>query len=594
MPESATLPAPGLEAIVPNDNRQPRGSEIGGRLIIGLEIRQGEWLPELKGPAYRVLAFAEANGPPTNPGPLIRVREGVEIDATVHNRSDRALVVHGLYDRSGPATRLTLAPGGRAAVRFRPGPAGTYYYWASAGESLVGRDGADSQLAGALIVDPRAGAPNDRVFVIGHYQSATPGITTWAVNGRSWPDTEQLTYRTGETIQWRWINATDSRHPMHLHGQYFRVLTDGDNHRDAPRAAERPSVVVTDVLNPGRTMTMEWSPRSAGRWLYHCHIVLHVVPENRIPLPKWFDDYSTLPHDQHMSGLVIGMTIDGEPGPGAPAGSEAEPRALSLRVGERRAVRFEGVGLERPGLGYALGDAPIASPGPPLVLERGKPVAITIRNQMAHTTSVHWHGIELDSYYDGVPHFGGDSRRRTPPIEPGGSFVARFTPPRAGTFIYHAHFNDFVQLSSGLYGALVVVDPGGRLDPEVDHVFIISQGGFDETKDPVLLNGAIEAPPTVVRRGTRHRIRIIGITPVATARVRLLAGDQPVVWRALAKDGADLPSDAERPRPAELMISPGETYDFEIQPEQPGEWRLEVELDQPQKQRASARLVARP
>jgi hypothetical protein len=125
-------------------------------------------------------------------------------------------------------------------------------------------------------------------------------------------------------------------------------------------------------------------------------------------------------------------------------------------------------------------------------------------------------------------------------------------------------------------------------------VFIISQGGFDETSDPVLLNGAIEAPPTVVRRGTRHRIRMIGITPVASARVRLLAGDQPVVWRALAKDGADLPSDAEGPRPAELMISPGETYDFEIQPEQPGEWRLEVELDQPQKQRASARLVARP
>jgi manganese oxidase len=87
-------------------------------------------------------------------------------------------------------------------------------------------------------------------------------------------------------------------------------------------------------------------------------------------------------------------------------------------------------------------------------------VAITIVNGITHATSVHWHGIELESYYDGVPHFGGDSRARTPYIPPGGSFVARFSPPRAGTFAYHTHFNDFAQLSTGLYGALIVFEKG--------------------------------------------------------------------------------------------------------------------------------------
>ncbi len=41
---------------------------------------------------------------------------------------------------------------------------------------------------------------------------------------------------------------------------------------------------------------------------------------------------------------------------------------------------------------------------------------------------------------------------------PGDSFVAEFVPPRAGTFIYHTHANEQLQMGSGLYGALVVVD----------------------------------------------------------------------------------------------------------------------------------------
>jgi FtsP/CotA-like multicopper oxidase with cupredoxin domain len=45
-------------------------------------------------------------------------------------------------------------------------------------------------------------------------------------------------------------------------------------------------------------------------------------------------------------------------------------------------------------------------------------------------------------------------------IKPGGSFVVRFTPPRAGTFMYHTPLNDEAQISSGLYVPLIVVEPG--------------------------------------------------------------------------------------------------------------------------------------
>ncbi|MEP6918594.1 MAG: multicopper oxidase domain-containing protein, partial [Acidobacteriota bacterium] len=224
---------------------------------------------------------------------------------------------------------------------------------------------------------------------------------------------------------------------------------------------------------------------------------------------------------------------------------------------------------------------PATAPGPALLPTRGEPVEITVVNQLKHSTSVHWHGIELASYYDGVPHWDGDDRRRTPSIEPKQRFVARFTPPRAGTFMYHTHFNDFVQLSSGLYGVLIVTEPGAPVDPAIDHTFIVSRGGVSDEKSPVLVNGAVSASPVTLRRGATHRLRLAGITPVQTVRVRLMDGRSVVTWRALAKDGADLPPAAAVDRPADLQLSPGETYDFTITPSRAGTLRLEVELKSP-------------
>jgi FtsP/CotA-like multicopper oxidase with cupredoxin domain len=198
--------------------------------------------------------------------------------------------------------------------------------------------------------------------------------------------------------------------------------------------------------------------------------------------------------------------------------------------------------------------------------------------------------MELESYYDGVPHWGGDSRNVTPHIEPTGSFVARFTPPRAGTFIYHTHFNDYVQLTTGLYGALIVLEPGQVLDNEVDHVFVFSQDGLDDQKDPVLINGATTPPAMSLQAGRKQRFRLIGITASQSARVRLRRADELVMWRFLAKDGAALPEALVKMQPADLEIFPGETYDFEFVPVERTPLRLEVELQRAAGQRATVAL----
>jgi len=191
---------------------------------------------------------------------------------------------------------------------------------------------------------------------------------------------------------------------------------------------------------------------------------------------------------------------------------------------------------------------------------------------------VHWHGIELESYYDGVAGWGGDGRQMTPPVASGGSFVARFTPPRAGTFIYHTHWHDADQLVKGLYGPLIILPPGETFDPATDKVVIISIDGPKPRMSPILVNGTSQPEPMILRAGTRYRFRLINITadnPAMT--VSLLDGDRGVSWRAIAKDGADLPASQRLSRDAkDQLVSVGETYDFEFTPSQAARLRLDV------------------
>jgi FtsP/CotA-like multicopper oxidase with cupredoxin domain len=196
---------------------------------------------------------------------------------------------------------------------------------------------------------------------------------------------------------------------------------------------------------------------------------------------------------------------------------------------------------------------------------------------MREPTAVHWHGIELDSYDDGVPGWGGSGGQVTPPIEPGQSFVARYTPPRTGTFIYHTHWHNFLQLTGGLYGPLIVLPQGQTFDPETDIPVVIGLGGALDLKSPLLLNGSAQPEPLRLKAGVKYRLRFINITANGNGfQVSLLAGSSPVRWRAVAKDGADLPPAQAIEQEARLVIAVGETYDFEFAPTTKGDLRLEV------------------
>jgi FtsP/CotA-like multicopper oxidase with cupredoxin domain len=141
--------------------------------------------------------------------------------------------------------------------------------------------------------------------------------------------------------------------------------------------------------------------------------------------------------------------------------------------------------------------------------------------------------------------------------------------------MYHSHFNEFQQIGSGMYGAIVVLEPGQTYDPETDRVLLFSDGGptlnvIMGPFPPVLLNGQANPGEMSLNRGVTYRFRLINITAEGFVAASLLDGEAPVSWTTVAKDGADLPASARRPGPAVVAFAAGEIYDVEFTPERTG------------------------
>jgi manganese oxidase len=181
---------------------------------------------------------------------------------------------------------------------------------------------------------------------------------------------------------------------------------------------------------------------------------------------------------------------------------------------------------------------------------------------------VHWHGMELESYFDGVGGWSGSASRVAPSIAPRDSFVARFTPPRAGTFMYHSHFSEVRQISSGMYGAMIVLEPGQQWNPDRDRAVVFAVAGTSDTASVVA-----HRSHQPLKAGVSYRFRFINIAAADVVDVEALHGDSALSWQLVAKDGADLP--VPRTQPARFSLGPGETMDVVVVP-RPGSLTLRV------------------
>jgi FtsP/CotA-like multicopper oxidase with cupredoxin domain len=215
-------------------------------------------------------------------------------------------------------------------------------------------------------------------------------------------------------------------------------------------------------------------------------------------------------------------------------------------------------------------------PGPPLILHKGKPTSIWVINHAPEPSQVHWHGLEIDSYYDGVAGVSSSGGMVSPMIMPRDSFEVTLTPPRAGSFMYHTHINDIRQQSHGLYGPIVVLDSGQTWDPENDLIF---QVGTDPTDNPVL-NGSKSPPDLTLHPGKPYRFRLMNITlDNPFFQYWLTAADGAAIrWTPIAKDGFDRPAWQRRSDWSRQPVSIGETYDFRVTFPDTGQYAMEARI----------------
>lgn len=204
-------------------------------------------------------------------------------------------------------------------------------------------------------------------------------------------------------------------------------------------------------------------------------------------------------------------------------------------------------------------------PGPLIEARVGDTLVVHFTNRLDEPTTIHWHGLRVPANMDGAPH-------SQPPIAPGETFEYRFTVPDAGTFWYHPHVHEGVQMERGLYGAIVVRGANEpRADVEgvlvLDDLLLGADGQIAPTGDLVeqhngregelsLVNGhgAAELP---IRAGQRQRWRIVNAGSARFYRLSLPGHRFTVV----GTDGGLVPT----PRTVdELFLVPGDRLDVLI------------------------------
>jgi len=112
------------------------------------------------------------------------------------------------------------------------------------------------------------------------------------------------------------------------------------------------------------------------------------------------------------------------------------------------------------------------SPGPTIEAVEGDRVRIFVTNKLPEPTSIHWHGMLLPSGMDGV------TGLTQPAIGVGKTFVYEFVLTKSGTFMYHPHADETLQMAMGMMG-MFIVHPKDQRQYKVDRDFVFLLASYD-------------------------------------------------------------------------------------------------------------------
>lgn len=212
------------------------------------------------------------------------------------------------------------------------------------------------------------------------------------------------------------------------------------------------------------------------------------------------------------------------------------------------------------------------SPGPMIEAVEGDRIRIFVTNRLPEHTTIHWHGLFLPNGMDGV---GGLNQ---PHIKPGETYVYEYTLRQHGTFMYHPHADEMVQMAVGMMG-MFIVHP--KTPSQVDrdfsfltHEWAVHPGTYRPDPSVMLdfniftFNSKVfpETAPLVVKTGDRVRIRIGNLS----------MNQHPIhihghAYKVTGTDGGPIPEAGQWPQTT-VAVPVGSTRDVEFVADVPGDW----------------------
>lgn len=218
------------------------------------------------------------------------------------------------------------------------------------------------------------------------------------------------------------------------------------------------------------------------------------------------------------------------------------------------------------------------TPGPLIEVVEGDRVRILVTNKLSAPTAVHWHGLFLPSGMDGVT---GLTQRG---IEPGETFRYEFTLKQHGTFMYHSHADEMVQIGLGSMGFFIVHPKKPTRKVDRDYAIMMNEWDVEpgtstpnpnEMTDFNLFTFNSRAfpgtAPLVARPGERIRIRLGSVAQDFHA-IHLHGHS----FKITATDGGPIPASAQWPETT-VGFGPGQTRDFEFTATE-GDWAFHCHL----------------
>jgi len=216
------------------------------------------------------------------PAPAIRVTAGDHIRVTLHNTMSEGTAIHwhGLVvpETQDGVVGLGMTKPIQQNESFtydftvHDQDVGTHWYHSHYNDNSQVPGG----LYGAFIVDPRPGSQEAKQAIhadLEYTEIVSEMGPYYVINGKSFPDTQPIKLKHGQTVHIRLIGAGETMHPMHLHGQPFQIVAEDGHMLSAPIEKD------TIQLAPGETydLTIQGTGAPGSIYPFHCHILAHLM-----------------------------------------------------------------------------------------------------------------------------------------------------------------------------------------------------------------------------------------------------------------------------------------------------------------------------